>query len=322
MTADLSLAGQLLAIAFASGLNLYATVAVLGLASRIGWITTLPPGLRGLEDGVVIASAALLFAIEFVVDKVPHVDSLWDTVHTFIRPTAAALLALAAVDGMPLPLRVGIAVMAGSAALAAHGAKAGLRLVLNAAPNRVATLGVSLGEDATAIALVVTALTYPTAALAIAAATLALIAPFAPKLWRAFVLGIRALAARLRGFFGRAGWRDLDEVPRAMRALVEPSAVGSATPRATRASLSAPRPVGAFRNGWLILTDHGPVFLYRSAVRARRLTIPPIRGRRVRYGVWTDTVDIETDRFRCSIHVLKDGPAVELIFPDPGSATP
>src|SRR4051812_10683937 len=86
------LAGQLLGTAFASGLNLYATVALLGMASRFHWIHQLPTGLRGLENGLVIGSALLLFVIEFVVEKVQYAGAVWDAIHTIVRPFAAALL--------------------------------------------------------------------------------------------------------------------------------------------------------------------------------------------------------------------------------------
>lgn len=316
MSVEFSFLGQILAVAFASGLNLYATVAVVGLASRLGWITSLPPGLLGLENGVVIASALALFLIEFVVDKVPHVDSLWDTVHTLIRPTAAALLVLAATDGAPWPLRTCAAVLAGLAALAAHGTKAGLRMAITAAASRRAVTFVSLAEDSTAVTLTIVALAYPKAALGIAAGAAALVALFGPRLWRAFVFGIRALVARLSGFFGTPGWRDLDAVPRGLRARVQPEALGTAQPHATRVTLSAPRPIGAFRNGWLISTGRQPVFVYRARFRNRQFTLPEARELRVRRGIWADAVEIETDRFRCTVFALKDGPPVEAIIPD------
>ena len=315
MTAELSLVGRILAIAFASGLNVYATVAVLGLASRLGWGPTLPPGLRGLEDGVVIASATLLFLVEFILDKVPHVDSLWDAIHTFIRPMAAALLAFAATDGVPVAIRVGVATIAGVTALAAHGTKAGLRLALNTTRKRMTTLGVSLGEDAAAITIVVTALVFPDTAPAVAGGILALLMLFGPGLWRPFVFGIRALAARIRGFFGGARWRELDEVPRSLRALVDPPAIAAPSPRATRACLSAGRPVGIFRNGWLVRTEDDTLFLYRSFGRPRRITLPPLHDARIRHGPWADSVDCSSDRFRCTVFLLKDGPEPELVFP-------
>ena len=317
MTADLYLTGRLLAIAFASGLNVYATVAVLGLASRLGWGPTLPPGLRGLEDGVVIASATLLFLVEFVLDKVPHVDSLWDAIHTFIRPMAAALLGFAAADGLPIAIRLGVAVLAGTTALAAHGTKAGLRLALNTAPKRFATLAVSLGEDAAAIAIAITALAFPDTAPAVAGVILAILLLVGPGLWRPFVFGIRAIIARIRGFFGGARWRELDEVPRSLRALVDPPALAAPAPRATRACLSAGRPVGIFRNGWLVQTDNGTLFLYRSFGRPRRLTLPPIQEARVRFGLWADSVDYRSDRFQCTVFLLKDGPEPHFVFSVP-----
>lgn len=312
----LLLVGQLLGVALASGLNLYATVAILGLASRLGWIADVPPDLRGLEDTLVIASATLLFLIEFIVDKVPHLDSLWDTIHTFIRPTAAALLALGAMSGLPLPLQAGAAILAGAIALAAHGAKAGLRLAINAAPRPVASVGISVAEDAAAVALALAALRFPTAALAAGGLSLALAALVGPRLWRAFVLGFRAMTARVRGFFGHARWRELDEVPAHLRSLLDPPRLGLASPRAARAALKGPPGVGAYRNGWLVATADGPVFLYRSLLRPRRLALPPIRDARVRRGIWADTLELDTNAFRCTIFVLKDGPPAERVLSD------
>ena len=164
---------------------------------HLGWGPP-PAGLRGLEDGVVIASATLLFLVEFILDKVPHVDSLWDAIHTFIRPMAAALLAFAAADGVPIAIRIGVATLAGVTALAAHGTKAGLRLALNTASRRLARLVASLGEDAAAIAIAVTALAFPDTAPAVAAAILAVLLFLASgdrSLDRALVARIRASSA-------------------------------------------------------------------------------------------------------------------------------
>ena len=92
ISGSIVLAGQLLGTAFACGLNLYATVALLGIAARVG-LTSLPPGMTGLSNGVVIGSAAALYIIEFVIDRTPVADHVWEAVHTIIRPAAAALLA-------------------------------------------------------------------------------------------------------------------------------------------------------------------------------------------------------------------------------------
>jgi hypothetical protein len=86
----LVLIGQLLGTAFACGLNLYATIAVLGISARLDLLAELPPGMRGLENGVVIGIAAAFYLVEFVADRIPGVDHAWEAVHTLIRPAAAA----------------------------------------------------------------------------------------------------------------------------------------------------------------------------------------------------------------------------------------
>lgn len=308
--------GQVLGIALASGLNLYATVAALGIASRLEWIETLPHGLRGLEHGGVLASASILFLVEFIVDKVRHLDSLWDTVHTVIRPTAAAFLAYGALSGAPASTELAGAALAGIVALAAHTTKAGLRISLNAKPSTAMSVRISIGEDALAVALALAAIAYPVATLSVAAAALLLVALVGPRLWRAFVLGLRALAARLRGFFGQARWRPLDELPAPMRQLVEPPGIGQAEPRATRAALEGLRGTGAYRNGWLVVTESQAIFLYRAWFAPRRVLIPPARNVQARDGVWADCLDIETDEGRCTLYLLKDGPRAELALAD------
>src|SRR5687768_9074212 len=102
LTAPLVVLGQLTAASFAGGLNLYLTVALIGISARLNLIPVLPPGLHGLENVLLIASALLLYLIEFIVDKVPHADSVWDALHTVIRPLGTALLAALALDAAPI----------------------------------------------------------------------------------------------------------------------------------------------------------------------------------------------------------------------------
>lgn len=317
MTAELPLlAGQLLTIAFASGLNLYATVAALGIASRVLGAGTLPVGLLGLENGIVIASAATLFLVESVVDKVRHVDSVWDAIHTPIRPIAAALLVFAATAGAPLAIQATAAALAGACALAAHATKAGLRLAINTRPGQPAGTAISFAEDGIAVAFAIVALASPpaangTAALASLTCTLA-----GPPLWRAFALGIRALAARIRGFFGTPRWKEMHELPPALRPLLERPGLGEPAHRATRAAIHAQRPTGTHRNGWLVITHDGPCLLYRSLLGARRITLPRSRDLHVRTGPWADTIEIRSERFPYTLLLLKDGPSAHVICGD------
>src|SRR5690242_10977041 len=112
--------GFALGTSFASGLNLYATVAAARLLQRAGYIT-LPAGLTPLAHPVVIGIALALFVVEFIADKIPYVDTAWDAIHTFIRPPAAALLAYSAFGNVPEAWQLSAALLAGSVALTAHG---------------------------------------------------------------------------------------------------------------------------------------------------------------------------------------------------------
>src|SRR6266852_7086435 len=104
----LTLIGLTVGTSFAAGLNLYATVATLGLLERFG-VVALPPPLATLGNPVVISVALFLYLVEFFADKIPYVDTAWDAIHTFIRPPAAAILAYAAVAGVPEAWRFGAA---------------------------------------------------------------------------------------------------------------------------------------------------------------------------------------------------------------------
>jgi hypothetical protein len=137
---------------FAAGLNLYATIATLGLLQRFG-VATLPPPLAVLAHPAVIAVALFLFVVEFVADKIPFFDNVWDAIHTFIRPPAAAILAYAAVAGIPEPWRVVSALLAGGVALTSHGTKASARAAVNTSPEPISNGILSTTEDAIAIGL-------------------------------------------------------------------------------------------------------------------------------------------------------------------------
>lgn len=312
ITAPLVVLGQILGVAFGAGLNLYATVAFLGLAIRLGWIAGLTPALYGLANPIVLATAALFYVLEFFIDKIPYADTAWDAIHTIIRPVAVAVLVFAALGEASLPLQITGATLAGMVALAAHGVKAGLRLILNVRPRKVRTAFISVLEDVCAVALAAAALMYPVAALIVALAALPFLALGGPRLWRAGVLAIRALDARLRGFFGTKGWRDTDDLPSRARGLVTAPALGSAQPRVLRAALKGMKGVGPYKNGWIVLTDDAPVFVYLSLLGARRLVLPMLSQAELRRGLWADTVEIDDAGGKCTVFLLKDGPPPEL----------
>ena len=177
---------------WASGINVYATILVTGLLGRYGGVEAVPDVL---ERNAVLLPAAALFAIEFVADKIPYVDNVWDAVHTAIRPTLGAVLgALLAGEANDLGEAVA-AVLGGTTALASHAAKASLRLALNSSPEPVSNIVVSLAEDTVVVGVLLLAIDHPWWALAVAAVLLVASASLGVFLIRR----IRQFLHRLRG---------------------------------------------------------------------------------------------------------------------------
>ncbi len=165
--------GLLLGTSFSSGLNLYATVAALGLLQRFG-IIHLPESLRVLSNPWVLCVAIGLYVVEFFADKVPYVDTGWDVVHTFIRPPAAALLAFSAMGDVSPSWRWVAALLAGGIALTSHGTKATCRAAANTSPEPFSNWLLSVSEDALAVGLSWLAAAHPLLTVILVLALLAL----------------------------------------------------------------------------------------------------------------------------------------------------
>ena len=180
--------GRTLGFSFAAGLNLYATVAVLGLASRYEWVD-LPPQFAVFDNDYVIAAALVMYAIEFIADKVPWVDTLWDGIHTAIRPLGGALIAVATLGEASPTVEGLVALMGGAVAASTHVTKAGTRAIANASPEPFSNWILSLAEDAFVLGLGWVTLNYPIAALVVCVVLLTLIAVF-------FVVLVRAARRR------------------------------------------------------------------------------------------------------------------------------
>lgn len=161
---------NLLPLAFtcswASGVNCYLVVLALGLADRMGHFGQIPD-IFGLTP--VLAVAAVLYAAEFVVDKIPYLDSTWDAISTAIRPVVGALIAVLLAHHEPAPLEAAYAVLGGGTALASHAVKAGSRLLVNTSPEPVTNLVTSLGEDGVVLGVVLLSIRHPWPAAAISA---------------------------------------------------------------------------------------------------------------------------------------------------------
>lgn len=178
--------GVALGLATLAGVNLYLTVFLTGLAVRFNWLHLAEQhqALQELGHPVVLIVAGLLFLMEFLADKVPWVDSMWDSVHTFIRPVGGVLLSLQAVGDMPVWMQVAAALVAGGASLTTHTAKAGTRLAVNHSPEPVSNITLSVAEDAGVAGGVALTLMHPAVALAVFAALLVILWLLLPRLWR------------------------------------------------------------------------------------------------------------------------------------------
>ena len=187
--------GRTLGFSFAAGLNLYATVAILGLASRFDWVS-LPPQFKVFDNDIVIGAAIVMYVIEFVADKIPWVDSLWDGVHTVIRPIGGALIAVATLGHANPTVQGLVALLGGSLAAGTHFTKAGTRAAANASPEPFTNWILSLSEDAFVIGLSFLALKYPAAAALVVLISVVLMAMFAVWIIRA----VRRRYSQIRGF--------------------------------------------------------------------------------------------------------------------------
>jgi hypothetical protein len=193
-----------LGAAWTAGINLYATVAVLGLLQRYELVGRLPGGLEALDNWWVIGAALFLYAVEFVADKVPYVDTVWDAVHTFVRVPAGAALAVAATADLDPSVRVVAFLLGGGLALSTHGTKATARAAANASPEPFSNWALSLVEDVLAVGAVVLAVLHPLAILAVIVIFLLLLAWILPKVVRA----LRRKLAALRSFVTRRAARN------------------------------------------------------------------------------------------------------------------
>jgi len=282
--------GVALGLATLAGLNLYLTVFVTGLAIHFGWVVLPAPlhELSALGDPWVIGVAGLLYFLEFFADKVPWIDSMNDTVHTFIRPLGGALLAALALGDAQPAVKVIAAVLAGGLALTAHTAKAGTRLVANTSPEPISNIGLSVGEDAVVLGGLGLLAWHPVVAAAILLLLAIAVWSFLPRLLRS-IHAISWLA-----------WRKLNGPPSGQEAsgilMKLPGACELALRRAHATTeplvLAIPCLSGGGprlpRNlfGWLVQFEGGRLFFVAPRWRGSmvlevgRLSVPPQRESR------------------------------------------
>jgi hypothetical protein len=188
-----------IAASFAAGLNIYATVLTLGILARTQWVA-LPPGLDSLGHTWVIAVCAVMFGIEFIADKIPGFDLIWNALHTIVRVPIAALVAYHASSQLTPEMQILATALGAAIALAAHGSKTALRAAVTPSPEPVSNIALSSTEDVVAVGLTWFATHHPVIAASIALVFLVAAAAVARAL-------LRALQRPLRRLFGT----NLDE---------------------------------------------------------------------------------------------------------------
>lgn len=184
LAAWLGAAGRTMGFSFAAGINLYATVAILGLASRYGWVA-LPPQFQAFDNNWIIGTALALYVIEFVADKIPWVDSAWDAVHSVVRPIGGAVIAVTTLGESSATTEAMVALLGGALAATTHFTKSGTRVMANASPEPFSNWALSLGEDLFVVSLGFLALKYPAAAAVVVIVGLAIIAVLSAWIIRA-----------------------------------------------------------------------------------------------------------------------------------------
>ena len=183
MESIISTISMTLGAAWASGINLYATVLILGIGGITGNID-LPPGLEGIANPMVIFIAGAMYVIEFFADKIPGVDSGWDTLHTFIRIPAGALLAYNAVGDVNQSLAIAAGLIGGGLTATTHTTKAGARAVINTSPEPFTNIFTSIGEDVVVVLGLMTALNHPWIFLVFLMFFIAFMVWLLPKIWK------------------------------------------------------------------------------------------------------------------------------------------
>jgi len=187
------LAGLIVAISFAAGLNVYATVATLGLLAHTR-LLELPSGLHLLSNWWVIGASIALFGVEFFADKVPAFDLFWNALHTFVRIPVAALIAFGATSHLSPEMQLVATLAGGLIALAAHGGKTAARVAVTPSPEPISNIALSAGEDTLAVFITWLATQHPLAAAGIAAAFLIVIVVMTRWIVRTIVRAFRTLA--------------------------------------------------------------------------------------------------------------------------------
>jgi hypothetical protein len=303
----LQVLGSAMGLGLMAGIRLYATVFALGLAIRMGWFTLSPSfsNLDVLAQTPVLAVSALAFAVEFLADKVPWIDSIWDSVHTFIRPIGAAALGATALGSFDATTQMLVALLCGGVALTGHTSKAATRLVVNHSPEPFTNIGVSLAEELAIPAGLWIAFQYPLVALTLVSIFLALFLWLSPKIFRLLHVSwtaLRSLVAKLLGHTVPAGDVSLPDLPlaRHLQSLAFQPLPAKYARRINNEAAAGIKCVATHRVrglknciGFLCVTPEGLVFVAQRLFRLKTYRVPWAPCERIpQAGIFLDSLSL------------------------------
>jgi hypothetical protein len=334
----LALIGSTMGLGFLAGIRLYATVFALGLAIRLGWYHpgAGAAGLLVLAHPAVLTASGLACLVEFVADKVPWVDSAWDSVHTFIRPIGAVLLASAAIGNLDPALKTILMLLSGSVALASTGSKASTRLAVNHSPEPFSNIALSLAEDAAVPAGMWVTLKHPEVAAALVSIFLAVVLWLAPKIYRS--VRLRWIALRLWHGGGRgtvisrpggsaspalsasrpAALRVIDAhaapIPSTYARSVQKSLAITGPPSGIRAAATSSIDGMANSVGYLAVGPNGLAFVTQRWFRKCAYVLPfaDIESIDWKHGLLMNKLVLRTAQGKRTFHIFKDVKLKEL----------
>jgi hypothetical protein len=261
---------SVMGLSMTSGINLYATVAIVGLATKFNMVQGLPPEFEAFNNDFVIIIAVLLYLCEFAADKIPGFDSLWDSIHTLIRPFGAAMVSLAVIGEASPPVEVVTALFGASMAMATHTAKAGTRLIVNTSPEPFTNIALSVAEDVGVIGFALLVMSHPYISLVISIVLMALLVWFGPGLWRGAMLGLKSVLVKIGTIFGGAPAELKETLPDSYEELVDGELSKGEQIRASlKCNVRKVKECGRNRKGYLVLTDRRLLFAFRKLFKTR-----------------------------------------------------
>lgn len=290
---------SVMGLSMTSGINLYATVAVVGLAAKFNMVEGLPPEFGAFNNDLVIILAILMYLCEFAADKIPGFDSLWDSVHTIVRPFGAALISLAVIGEADPTVEIAAGLLGASLAMATHTAKAGTRLIVNTSPEPFTNVAVSVGEDIGVVGFSILVMSHPHISLAISLILLALLIWFGPGLWRGALLVLKAIPIKLASLFSGSKEAELKEFmpDNIEEAVDEELSKGEQINASLKCHARRIKGCGRNRKGYLVLTDRRLLFAFRRlfATRVKQWSLSDLEKARLRKRFLLDVVGVKSE---------------------------